>query len=120
MTPEQISNAKKILREELEASSRAMGTRFVRNGEDFPDLATSALELEEIRHLLEVGFIGMIMVRMAGADQLKAKIRAGDLARDEGVNMVPLDFLWLGYRLGRRMEHAEMEAMEGFNRRSER
>jgi hypothetical protein len=110
MTPDQIDRAKQILEEELALTQKS---QWIKNGEDFPDLATLALEIPGIANSIEGG--AMLIMMMLALDRggvierlQKNKSDPGSLARDPIANTSALDLLWLGYRLGRRMEQEEI------------
>jgi len=109
---------KKILEEEIAASQQYTTENFgARNGREFPELAEAVLENKTISTKLTVSFlINLLELTTSKNQTLERFSTPSKTARDESVNGVPLDFFWLGYRLGRRMQIAEDEALKNIEK----
>jgi hypothetical protein len=100
---------REILEEQLTLSADYHKQNFgAKNGEEFPELARTALASKKFQESIQINaMITMMMMSLGGKENLERLKDPTQASQDPMLNMGMLDALWLGYRLGRQLEHEQ-------------
>lgn len=104
-----------ILTEEMRSATTYTRENFgAMNGEHFPDIARAANTIDALsRKAITIPLRTLLEITLDDnltPHKFAAQFQSPETSRQTRAYLVCLDFLWLGYRLGRRIE--QMEAAE--------
>jgi hypothetical protein len=106
----------KIISEEILTATEYERSNFgQRNGDEFPEIARAALSDRNVRALISTSslFNMLTLSTRSGKELAEMMSDREGVAKNGDFNRWLLDMLWLGYRLGRRMQREEDKALEG-------
>jgi len=86
----------------------------VKNGEEFPELARAVMSIKNIRSMITADvalMIAMTVMNAGSAKEFAEKMKNDQIPDDPLYNHQFLDMLWLGYRLGRRLQREEDQVL---------